>query len=197
MKMRHKLAAALLLALGSAASAQDYYDPGYAYEFAPRTGDPLFDELLYQINGLVADDRGWYVDDIVRSTGAPRYYVEPLIIERRYAPADVYMIGEAARVSGKSFATVQREFDANRGQGWGVVAMRLGIKPGSAAFHRLKNGAGTWSSHVKTKVKGKGVERVATRPAHSKAKVKPGKGQGKLKEDRGGKGKAKGKDKDR
>jgi len=28
----------------------------------------------------------------------------------------------------------------NHGQGWGVVAQRMGIKPGSAEFHQLKKG---------------------------------------------------------
>jgi hypothetical protein len=31
-------------------------------------------------------------------------------------------------------------YKRNKGKGWGVIAQRLGIKPGSAEFHRLKKG---------------------------------------------------------
>ena len=208
MKTLQKLTAAVLLGLAGSATAQyyddPYYDePVYAYEFAPRSGDPLLDELLYAVNALYAEEPEWYVEDIVRSTGAPRYYVEPLLIERRYAPADVYMMAEAARITGKSFDQVQREFDANRGEGWGVTARRLGIKPGSAEFHRLKDGAGSLSSRVETRVKSRGLAKRETpavraqnakgKPAHARGYVKvknnPGKGKGQ------GKAKGKGKDK--
>jgi hypothetical protein len=32
------------------------------------------------------------------------------------------------------------QWQQDHGQGWGVLAQRLGIKPGSAEFHRLKKG---------------------------------------------------------
>jgi hypothetical protein len=32
------------------------------------------------------------------------------------------------------------QWERDHGQGWGVMAQRLGIKPGSAEFHRLKKG---------------------------------------------------------
>ena len=202
MKTLQKLAAAVLLGLAGTAGAQVYYsETVYAYEFAPRTGDPLLDDMLFAINSLYADEPEWYVEDIVRSTGAPRYYVEPLIIERRYAPADVYMMAESARITGKAFDQVLREFDNTRGQGWGVTAKRLGIKPGSAEFHRLKDGATVVSSRVDTRVKSRGLakrETAAQRPQNAKGKPAQARGYGKVKENPGkgqGKGKAKGKDK--
>ena len=207
MRTLRKMAAALLLGLATTAGAQVYYDDwDYAYDFAPSTGDALFDDILYQVNALFGHEPRWYVDDIVRSTGAPRYYVEPLIIQKRYAPADVYMIAETARISGRSFASVQSEFDANRGQGWGVMAKRLGIKPGSAEFHSLKSGAGLLSSRVETQVKGRGIVRrqapASARPATVKVKPAQGPAYGKVKDNPGkgkgqgqGKGKGKGKDK--
>jgi hypothetical protein len=219
MRTLRKLAAALLLGLATTAGAQVYYDEwDYAYDFAPSTGDPLFDDILYQVNALYGHEPRWYVDDIVRSTGAPRYYVEPLIIQKRYAPADVYMIAETARLSGRSFASVQREFDATRGvgegqgEGWGVLARRMGIKPGSAEFHSLKNGATQLSSRVDTQIKGRGIARrgapanrrpVGVSPAvvgPGTVKAKPGKGPGygKVKDNPGkGKGKGNGKNKDK
>jgi hypothetical protein len=48
---------------------------------------------------------------------------------------------------------------AHRRQGWETVARSLGIKPGSAAFHALKEGALDWhpgSRHSKGKDDGHG-----------------------------------------
>lgn len=35
---------------------------------------------------------------------------------------------------------VVQVYKANQGKGWGVIAKRMGIKPGSAEFHALKSG---------------------------------------------------------
>lgn len=154
---------AALIATGSFAHAQnyyesEYYEPDYAYEFSPRTGDAALDTLLLALNVLYRDDRIAYVEDIVYSTGAPRGYVENLIVQQHYPPADVYLMAQTASLTGRPIEYIQQEFDANRGQGWGVVAQRLGIKPGSADFHRLKTGAGTWSTRANAKVKQKKVK---------------------------------------
>ena len=55
-------------------------------------------------------------------------------------PADVYIalrIGELRRLS---IERVVDQYRRNKGQGWGVIAKSLGIKPGSAEFHALKKG---------------------------------------------------------
>jgi len=39
---------------------------------------------------------------------------------------------------------VLREYRAHKGQGWGVLAKSLGIKPGSEDFHALKRGDLGW-----------------------------------------------------
>ncbi len=210
MKMsgRSFLAIALLAVCG-AGTAQDYYDPGYrpdyAYDFNPGTGDAVLDALLRSLNTYYASDVGWYVDDIVYSTGAPRGYVENMIVDRRYPPADVYLIAQTASITGQPIANIQREFDSSRGQGWGVVAKRLGIKPGSPEFHRLKSGADSWSTRAKVKVKQKGGKarrtvvtessRVIVRD-HPKT-VHPGKSPGPGKGHAAGKSNGKGQGKDK
>ena len=156
--LRNKFLVAAFVTVGSLAQAQDYYatdyyEPGYAYEFSPGTGDAALDALLLVLNTLYRDDRNAYVDDIVYSTGAPRRYVENLIVQQHYPPADVYLMAQTASLTGRPISYVQREFDTSRGQGWGVVARRLGIQPGSAEFHRLKSGAGDWSTRANGKMK--------------------------------------------
>jgi hypothetical protein len=52
----------------------------------------------------------------------------------------VYYACALASILGRPCRYVVDYYEANRGQGWGVVAQRLGIKPGSSEFHRLKKG---------------------------------------------------------
>jgi len=54
--------------------------------------------------------------------------------------ADAYMVLRLAEMSHQPVETVIRHYKANRGRGWGVLAKRLGIKPGSREFHALKRG---------------------------------------------------------
>ena len=184
MKIR-SLALSLAL-LAPAAQAQ------YAYEYAPLTGDPALDAVLETINVLFNDEPDYYVEQIVYETQAPPVYVREYITERRYAPADVYMIGELSQVSGKSFGDVATVFDANRGQGWGAVARSLGIKPGSAQFHQLKNGTTGFVERGKgRKAKHGNAGGNAVRVANSPNPGKPGKAKGNGKDKGNGKGKDK------
>ena len=73
--------------------------------------------------------------------GAPRSLVDELLDRRRWAPGDVYYACALARSLGRPCLDVVREYDRHPGQGWGAVAQRMGIKPGSPAFHALKRGA--------------------------------------------------------
>jgi hypothetical protein len=76
-------------------------------------------------------------------------------------PSDVYMCLRIGELSGHPIDFVIDEYKRNRGQGWGVIAKSLGIKPGSAEFHALKAG------------------RLPGHGGHGKAnkKDKPGKGR--------------------
>jgi hypothetical protein len=55
-------------------------------------------------------------------------------------PSDVYMCLRVGEVAGVPVDRVVAEYKKNRGQGWGVLAKSLGIKPGSEEFHALKAG---------------------------------------------------------
>src|SRR3546814_19499812 len=75
---------------------------------------------------------------------------------------------------------VVHEYDRHPGQGWGVVAKRLGIKPGSAAFHALKRGQvdtyRRWGQTI-----------VVDRPVHVDwSRSGPGRGRADNRHDRGG-----------
>lgn len=129
---RHLLFGLVLLA--ASAAAQDF-----AYPWAPRTGDPWVDAQLADINQYGARWPGPFADELARYYGAPRSLVDELL-QQRWAPGDIYFACALAQAAGRPCRAVVEEWDQHHGEGWGALAQRLGIKPGSAAFHQLKRG---------------------------------------------------------
>lgn len=68
---------------------------------------------------------GAQVDAVIRSVGSP---------------ADAFMVFQLGQMANLPPQEVLRTYRANRGRGWGVIAQRLGIRPGSPEFHALKRG---------------------------------------------------------
>ena len=132
-------ALALLLALtgftAGTAAAQDF-----TVGWNPRSGDVWVDTWLGDMNRYGARYPEPFIDEMVRYHNAPRPLVVDLLQARRWAPGDVYYACALASILGRPCRYVVDYYEANRGQGWGVVAQRLGIKPGSPEFHRLKKG---------------------------------------------------------
>lgn len=176
----------------------DYDYDGYAYDhddYSPLTGDSTLDAVLVALNAAFNDEPEYYSQQIVYETRLQPVVLQEYIVQRRYAPADVYMIGELSQASGKSFGEVAKVYEANRAQGWGATARSLGIKPGSAQFHALKNG----STVIVQRGKGRGRANAPGQQRRAvvvqtsnpvQAQGHPGKGK-----DKGGKGNKGGKDK--
>ena len=116
-------ALALLLSLCVGASAVSLDD------FAPQVQD---------LNVTAHADLPGFKATLSSSFGVPVPRIEKLVVALG-SPADAYFCLKLGRLSGHSIERVQHEFQAHRGQGWGVIAKNLGIKPGSKAFHELKN----------------------------------------------------------
>ena len=55
-------------------------------------------------------------------------------------PGDAYMVLRLEEMSNHPTDYVINQYRSGKGKGWGAVAKSLGIKPGSAEFHALKNG---------------------------------------------------------
>ncbi len=55
-------------------------------------------------------------------------------------PADAFMVLHVSQQTGVQPDRVLKTYHDHKGKGWGVVAQRMGIKPGSPEFHALKNG---------------------------------------------------------
>jgi len=126
------LCAGLLLATASAAHAQVV---GYNF----RTGDAWVDTRLMEINDYGSRYREPFIDEMTGYYGAPRSLVTDLF-GRRWSAGDIYYACAIAHILRLPCIDVVHEYERNPGQGWGAIAKRMGIKPGSSEFHALKNG---------------------------------------------------------
>ncbi|MGN6223343.1 hypothetical protein [Pseudoxanthomonas sp.] len=126
------LCAGLLLATASAANAQVV---GYNF----RTGDAWVDTRLIEINDYGSRYRDPFIDEMTGYYGAPRSLVTDLF-GRRWSAGDIYYACAIAHILRLPCIDVVHEYERNPGQGWGAIAKRMGIKPGSSEFHALKNG---------------------------------------------------------
>lgn len=208
------LAAALATASGTIA-AQDF-----VFGWNPRTGDTWMDTQLRDMNSYGYRYRDPFIDELVRYHAAPRDLVFDLLVNERWAPGDVYYACSIASIIGRPCRYVVQQWERDHAQGWGALAQRLGIKPGSAEFHRLKRGFvptyDRWARPIvldddlhrafpdRGKGKGKAVKAAGKDhgPAHAgKGPAKgrdakgaaPGKGKGNGNGKGGGKGSGKGK----
>ena len=120
----------------AAQSAAQVASPGWT----PRTGDAWVDAWLGDMNAYAHRYRDPFIDEVVRYQGAPRPLVDELLVRRRWAPADVYYACAIAREVGRPCDAVADDWQQHREQGWGMVAQRQGIRPGSPEFRRLKRG---------------------------------------------------------
>src|SRR5690606_28287261 len=130
------LAAALATVFAAGAGTVVAQDTASGWN--PRTGDARVDAILDDIDRYGARYRDAFVDELVRYHGAPRDYVTGLLEEQHWAPGDVYYACAIADLVGRSCRYVAEAWQ--RDHGWGEVAQRLGIEPGSAEFRRLQQG---------------------------------------------------------
>jgi hypothetical protein len=103
-----------------------------------NTGDYEFDNALNNLNNIAHADLDNFLNKLSGTFGISKPWIEDLVKRENIPPADVYMIVRSAHVTNHPIDTVRKNYMANRGQGWGAIAKRLGIKPGSKEFHALK-----------------------------------------------------------
>jgi len=132
------------------------------------------------ISVAVAGDFGWRGDLNKRAHGdladfrarlAVRFNIGDVQIKAVLSnvdkPADAYIVLRLGEMSEHPLEHVMAEYRSNKGQGWGVVAKSLGIKPGSHEFHALKRGHDLYDNRGNGRGKGKSKS-----PGKSKGKDK-------------------------
>jgi len=120
------------------------------------------DDFLANVNVQARVDLPGFSARISNQFGVPLPQVQAIVQTVR-EPADAFMVCELGQMSGRSTESVMEVYGPGKGKGWGVIAKELGIKPGSAEFHALKNGnlsfSGTPSGNDGAPGKGKGKGR--------------------------------------
>jgi hypothetical protein len=122
---------------------------------APASSD--LDVFISNLNVQAQADLGAFKVKLSTQFGVPAASVEAVMASVK-TPGDAYMCFRVGQVASKPVEVVVKEYQGNRGKGWGAIAKNLGIKPGSKEFHALKEGnfGGDDSESSKGKGKGKG-----------------------------------------
>ena len=175
------LAAALVLSAGAQAQT-------ISLNYSPRTGDVWIDARLGEINTYGRGDPDYFYDDMYSSYGVPRDYVRDLFVNQRWAPGDIYYACALAQLLDRPCRDIVSDYNRHPGQGWGALAQRMGIKPGSAQFHALKGRVD--KGHGRMKAHGHGPQRSSGSQASPGGKPAQSRGNsGKGNPDRGNSGK--------
>lgn len=104
------------------------------------TGDPDLDVALQAVDRKAREGLGDFAHIMGRKFDLPPEMVDWMLDQAGLSPGDAYMAAKVSQVAGRPVREVVDAYRENPGQGWGAVARRMGIKPGSAAFHALKAG---------------------------------------------------------
>ena len=132
MRRIHAFAFVLLAGLSGAAIAQVSVNVNLDF------GDPVIDNGLGYIAPYYAGDYDPFIDDVVVRYSVPRPYVRELVYVHHVPLPDVLLISAYSHQLGWPMERVYGVYHENRGRGWGVIAQRLGIRPGSPEFHAMK-----------------------------------------------------------
>ena len=109
----------------------------YASSVAAEGGG--LDEFLHNLNVQAQAN-----PDGFSATLSSQFHVSgndvKVVLGAVHDPADAFMVFQLGQMSRQPTDAVMRIYGKQAGKGWGVIAKELGIKPGSAAFHALKQG---------------------------------------------------------
>jgi hypothetical protein len=97
------------------------------------------ESFLADVDLRARADLGSFKADLSLTFGISEGKVNGML-EVMSKPSDVYMCLRVGEVTREPIDRVIAEYKRHRGQGWGVIAKNLGIKPGSDEFHALKSG---------------------------------------------------------
>jgi len=157
----------------------------FAQQTTPGTGDRKFDAQLKRINEEAKGDPGGFLRRLSERHGIPEPEIREAKEKHGLDDADTYMATTLARRTNRRVGDVAAQYKENKGQGWGVMAQRMGIKPGSPEFKQMKADAKGHAKHMKSmaKTKKKMQEQEMAKARRQGKKIeaeaqRQGKGQG-------------------
>ncbi|WP_411833057.1 hypothetical protein [Pseudoxanthomonas mexicana] len=108
--------------------------------YVPSSGDAWIDRRLFDINRYAARYPEAFADEMARYRAVPRAYVEAMMKQPDWTSADIYFACALAQVAGQPCRAVVREWSRDHAEGWSGVAARIGVRPGSEQYRRLREG---------------------------------------------------------
>ena len=149
-----------------------------------KTGDRKLDSLLAKINEKAKADPDGFIRQLSQKHNIPEAEIRQAKEKHGLSYGDTYMATALSRLSKRPVGAVAEDFGKNQGRGWGVMAMNMGIKPGSLEFKQMKANARGSAGHMKTmaKAKKRQKQQEMERERENDRKIKAeaqGKGQGK------------------
>ncbi len=127
-------------------------------KFTASVGDLEMDNMLTDIHNQAIKDINTFTNDVVSTFNVVNSKIEAAL--KILAPGDVYMAAQLSFSTNKPFDDVVKTYSANKSKGWGAIAKEMGIKPGSAEFHAMKNSMkskkGKGNGNSESKGNGKG-----------------------------------------
>jgi hypothetical protein len=133
--IRMVMAVALSVCIFSAFGAGEV-----SFSLSASTGDNDFDLTLRSINVEAQQSLPSFYSSMGLNFGVRQDEVEVLLYRHHLSPADAYMIIRLSVLIGKPIDYVIVRYHKHHKKGWGYIAKKLGIKPGSERFHQLKEG---------------------------------------------------------
>jgi hypothetical protein len=124
------------------------------FAFSPVLGSSDLDIFIRNLNVEAQADLGAFKVRLSAQFGIPVPRIEAIMASVG-TPGDAYMCFRVGQVASKPIEVVTKEFQRNKGKGWGVIAKNLGIKPGSKEFQELKKGDLGGDASKSSKGKGK------------------------------------------
>jgi hypothetical protein len=129
-----------------------------------NTGNSQLDSDLIVINANASADFGSFKADMKLTYNVTDKKIELMKINLDMAPGEIYLALEISKLAKISLDNVLSIYKTHKSKGWGFIAKQAGIKPGSAEFHQLKNGASS------KKEKGPGKEQSQAKGNKNKKK---------------------------
>jgi len=129
--------------------------PGAAFAQRAATGDRKLDSHLGKINEKAAANPDGFIRQLSQTHNIPEEEIRQARERHSLSYGDTYMAAAVSRISKRPIADIAEEYKQNQGKGWGVMAMSMGIKPGSPEFKQMKANARDSLGHLKTMAKAK------------------------------------------
>ena len=120
-----------------------------------NTGSAKLDTDLNTINTRADLDFGSFKADLSLQYNISEKKIDYMKTSLNMASGEIYLTLEISRLSKVSEDHVITIYQKHKNKGWGYIAKEVGIKPGSAEFHQLKNNASKNKYKGQNKNKGK------------------------------------------